>query len=297
MTNGKINVSKEQVIQQPPNNSQHERKHKIMIVGDSHTRGSASSIKHNLNNDFDLNGFVKPGAGITTLTSSVTEDTKHLTLKDILVFWGGAIDVSRNNSQVGLKSLTKLVEANSNTNIILLCVPYRHDIPDWSCVNIATATFNRKLKKLMKPHKHVTVLGTDLDRKVFTRQGRHMNNLGKERIALDLANEASKILLKQGKVISLEWKNIQVNSTSEGTTEDNIPQQEDPKWENDTMTKNQDPVTPIDNEQTEAAKHSETTDSRTSVRKRKQPVTRRSDFLWTANSRPRTERLQQAAMV
>ena len=59
-----------------------------MIVGDSHTRGSASNIKHNLNNDFDLNGFVKPGADITTLTSSVTEDTKHLTLKDILVFWG-----------------------------------------------------------------------------------------------------------------------------------------------------------------------------------------------------------------
>ena len=62
-----------------------------MIVGDSHTKGSASNIKHNLNKDFDLNGFVKPGADITTLTSSVTEDTKHLTLKDILVFWVGLL--------------------------------------------------------------------------------------------------------------------------------------------------------------------------------------------------------------
>jgi len=62
MTNDKINVSKEQATQQRPNNSQRERKHKIMIVGDSHARGSASNIKHNLNNDFDLNGFVKPGA-------------------------------------------------------------------------------------------------------------------------------------------------------------------------------------------------------------------------------------------
>jgi len=60
----------------------------------------------------------------------------------------------------------------------------------------------------------------------------------------------------------------------------------DPKWENDTTTKNQDPVTSIDNEQTDAATHGETTDSRTSGRKRKQPVTRGSDFLWTANSRP-----------
>jgi len=64
-----------------------------MRVGDSHTRGSASNIKHNLNNDFYFNGIVKPGADITTLTSSVAEDTKLLTLKDILVFWGGAIDV------------------------------------------------------------------------------------------------------------------------------------------------------------------------------------------------------------
>ena len=189
------------------------------------------------------------------------------------------------------------MEANSNTNIILMCVPYRHDLPDWSCVNIETTTFNRKLKKLIKPHKQITVLGTDLDRKFFTRQGRHMNNLRKERIALDLANEASKILLKQGKVISLQWKNIQVNNMSKGTTVDNTPQQEDPKWESDTTTKNQDPVNSIDNEQIEAAMHGETTDSRTSGRKRKQPVTRGSDFLWTANSRPRTERLQQAAMV
>jgi len=124
----------------------------------------------------------------------------------------------------------------------------------------------------------------------------HPPTLQSERIALDLANEASKILLKHGKVISVQWKNIQVNNMSEGTTEDDITQQ-DPKWENDTTTKNQDPVTSIDNEQTEAAKHGETTDSRTSVRKRKQPVTRGSDLLWTANSRPRTEYLQQAAMV
>jgi hypothetical protein len=224
-TSVKINVSKEKVSHKCPKCSKRKRKHKIIIVGDSHTRGLASNLKHNLSNNFDLNGFVKPGADINTITSSITEDAKHLTFNDILVFWGGANDVSKNNSQDGLKSLTKLVKVHSNTNIILMCVPYHHDLPDWSCVNNEVATFNRKLIKLMKPYKHVTVVRIDLDRK-FTRQGMHMNNLGKERTALQITNTAANILLKQKKVISLKWTNVQENSMSDGPTEDNISLQD-----------------------------------------------------------------------
>jgi chitinase len=116
---------------------------------------------------------VKPGADITSVTSAITEGTKRLTFKDILVFWGSTNDVSRNNSQEGLKKLIKFVEVNNNINIILLCVPHRHDLPGWSCVNNEIATFNRKLNKLKKSHKHVKVLKTGLDRNLFTRQGRH----------------------------------------------------------------------------------------------------------------------------
>jgi hypothetical protein len=40
----------------------------------------------------------------------------------------------------------------------------------------------------MKPFKHVTVVKVDLKRKFFTKQGLHMNNVGKEKIALKIAN-------------------------------------------------------------------------------------------------------------
>ena len=151
---------------------------------------------------------MKPGADITPLTSSVTEETKSRTLKDILVFRGGANDVSRNDSQEGLRKLTKFVEVNSNTNIILLCVPHRHDLPSWSCVNNEIAMFNRKLNKIMKSYKHVKVLKTGLDRNLFTRQGMRMDSLGKQSMALEMPNEATKILSKQEKVISvtITWK-------------------------------------------------------------------------------------------
>ena len=80
---------------------------------------------------------------------------------DILVFWGGANDVSKNNSQDGLKSLTKFVEVHSHTNIILMCVPHHHDLPEWSCINSEVKAFYRKLVKLMKPYKHVMVIRTE----------------------------------------------------------------------------------------------------------------------------------------
>jgi predicted RNA-binding Zn-ribbon protein involved in translation (DUF1610 family) len=92
-TSVKINVSTKKVSHKCPKCSKQKRKHTIIIVGDSHTRGFASNLKHNLSNDNDLNGFVKPGADINTITSSITENTKHLTFNDILVFWGGANDV------------------------------------------------------------------------------------------------------------------------------------------------------------------------------------------------------------
>ena len=120
---------------------------------------------------------------------------------------------------------------------------------------------------------------------IYLLDGMHMNNLGKERIALEMANEATKILSKQAKVISLQWKD---NSTSDDNLEEISPLQDDLKCGNDTMTIDQDKTTPVEHEQTEAATQGETTDSRTSGRKRKQPVTRGSDFLWLTDSRPRT---------
>ena len=152
--------------------------------------------------------FVKPGAYIDTLTSKALEDIKHLTNKDITVFCGGANDVSKNNSQEGLKHIVNYVKMNNHTNIILLSVPHRHDLSQWSCVNSEVIAFNRKLEKLMKPYKHVMVVKVELDGKFFTRHGLHMNNLDKGRIALKRANAVTTILQKQTEdPISLCWKN------------------------------------------------------------------------------------------
>ena len=46
------------------------RKHRILLVGDSHVRGYASTLKPLLNNNYDLYGVVKPGSGTSELSES-----------------------------------------------------------------------------------------------------------------------------------------------------------------------------------------------------------------------------------
>jgi hypothetical protein len=88
-----------------------------------------------------------------------------------------------------------------------MCVPPRHDLPEWSCVNDEIKAFNRKLLKLMDPYKNVSVVTADTDRKVFTRHGLHMFNLGKEKITSKVSTIVKHIFQKQNEKISLCWKN------------------------------------------------------------------------------------------
>ena len=110
-----------------------------------------------------------------------------------------------------------------------MCVPHHHDLSEWSCVNSELKAFHRKLVKLVKPYKHVTVVKVDLYRIFFTRQGLHMNNLGKEKIAFKIASVVTKIFRKQEEIIGLYWKNECEVSVSDIPNEDNIIIQEDPK--------------------------------------------------------------------
>ena len=114
-----MDVSTKNICHKPKRSSQQNKEHKIIIIGDSHAQGSASNVKHNFNDNYRSSGFVRPEANIDTVTSSTMEDIKNLMNNNITVFWGGTNDVSKNNSQDGLKHITNFVKVNSHTNIIL----------------------------------------------------------------------------------------------------------------------------------------------------------------------------------
>ena len=110
--------------------------HKLLLLGDSHTRGLAERIGCSLGNSFSVIGITKPNADIKRITSPRHFTPANLTQHDKIILCGGTRDISRNESKSGLCSLKEFAQRTSNTNVILLEAPLRYDLPLSSCVNI-----------------------------------------------------------------------------------------------------------------------------------------------------------------
>jgi hypothetical protein len=94
------------------------KEHKIVIIGDSHSRGYAAEIKNHLTTNFEVIGLIKPGVGAEILMKSAMSDIVNVTRSDVVVFCGGSNDVSENNSNIALKRILNFVKDNNNTNVI-----------------------------------------------------------------------------------------------------------------------------------------------------------------------------------
>jgi hypothetical protein len=58
------------------------------------------------------------------------------------VFTADANDVYRNNPKEALMKIIKFIQNNGNTNIMILGIPHRHDLVEYSYVNKAIQLFN-----------------------------------------------------------------------------------------------------------------------------------------------------------
>jgi lysophospholipase L1-like esterase len=121
----------------------------------------------------------------------------NLNKNDVIIFCGGARDISKNNTQNGLRHLMDFVKKTKHTNIILISVPHRHNLVYWSCVNKEVETFNRKLIKLIKPLEHVLIAKSESNRNYFTSHGLHLNNKGKEQVAREVSKVITTMFLEQ----------------------------------------------------------------------------------------------------
>jgi hypothetical protein len=130
---------------------------KVVVIGDSHAQGCATKLKCSLKDNYKVMGYVKPGTSIHTLISSAKMDIENLNKKDVIVFWGGTSDVSKNYIQKGLRQLVDFDKKNKHTNTVVTSVPHRHDLAYWSCTNKEVENFNRKLLKFIKPLGHVNM--------------------------------------------------------------------------------------------------------------------------------------------
>jgi hypothetical protein len=76
----------------------------------------------------------------------------------MVVVWGGSKNVGKNETKQGISYVKDFVETNKHTNIILMEVPHRHDLIQYSCVNKEVEKFNGNVKKHMKVHENAEVV-------------------------------------------------------------------------------------------------------------------------------------------
>jgi lysophospholipase L1-like esterase len=127
-----------------------KKKNKVVITGDSHIRGYAAEVAHNLAKTFSVSGTVKPGSRLETITQVAKEEIDKINHDDVVIICRGANDINKNESATGLRYMRNFVANRKHTNILLMTAPYRHDLPSHSCINKEVQMFNRKLYKMMK---------------------------------------------------------------------------------------------------------------------------------------------------
>jgi hypothetical protein len=77
---GKLNTLKEAVIVA-------HRRHKILIIGDSHVRRLADKVSSGLDDAFSVTGITKPNADIEGITSSLHISIDNLTKRHDYILW------------------------------------------------------------------------------------------------------------------------------------------------------------------------------------------------------------------
>ena len=237
--------------------SKQTKKKQVIVIGDSHARGCAAELSASLGNSFEVMGTIMPGSGLRHITGLASRETSQLQRNEFVIICGGANDINKNESSIGLQHIRRFALQNKHTNVITISPPHRHDLQDTSCINDEIQVYNRKLHKSLKDLHNVTIIDTNFSREDFTRHGLHMNSAGKEKLAQAIGHIITNFSSRQTSRISLNWKE---DSTATPTKEATLESSR------------------------ENAELELKTAVRTSNRTKKIPSTRKEDFLWPTHT-------------
>ena len=132
--------------------------YKIILVGDSHIKGFASSLRSMLNSDYKLFSLVKPCSNSNLLKESAKEIVKQLSQDDFLVISSGTHDLSLDNFAITFQNIRNYLMRINHFNIILLSIPFRYDLQNYPAVNMKISMLHKKLQKLIRVLPHTKFL-------------------------------------------------------------------------------------------------------------------------------------------
>jgi hypothetical protein len=99
--------------------SSESSKHNILLIGDSHLRGYSENINLHLNDQFQVTGYIKPGADTKTILEQVTKDIENLLAKDFIILCCGSNDIGRIKLSMVYHNVINFIKRVSHTKVIL----------------------------------------------------------------------------------------------------------------------------------------------------------------------------------
>ncbi|KAG8328788.1 hypothetical protein J6590_101673 [Homalodisca vitripennis] len=103
--------------------------------------------------------FVSVCGGRTSQVLKERDIKEELTNKeDVLVIVSGTNDIARNEGGDALARIKETLDKFSDKHIILVDLPNRYNLVDWSCVNLATKKISEELKGLNETYNNVTMV-------------------------------------------------------------------------------------------------------------------------------------------
>jgi hypothetical protein len=161
---------------------------KIVLSGDSHIKGFATELQTVMTSEYKLLNVVKPGSNSNMLSESITETVKELSNDDVLIICCGTNDYESDNFKSTFQNIREYSSSLMHTNILVLGVPFRYDLPNSTMVNSEICKINKKLSKLANTASNIGFLDSDNDSKLFTKHGLHRNKYGKQLIVTQIAD-------------------------------------------------------------------------------------------------------------
>jgi hypothetical protein len=163
----------------------------VSIFSDSQGRDLANIIREE--EKLDSIGYVFPGARIKEVIKDVSTWNER---SEVTVIMGGTNDVAFNESKNIYEQLKNKLSELGN-KVIVVDVPFRYDLPHWSCINKEIEHINSKLYDLCSNFQNVSVIkASSFHRNHYTTHGFHLNKTGKRHIAHIISVELRKFQAK-----------------------------------------------------------------------------------------------------
>ncbi|KAG8297610.1 hypothetical protein J6590_031653 [Homalodisca vitripennis] len=109
-----------------------------------------------------------------------TINKENLGNEDLCLIIGGTNDVARNEGDKFITGIENVLNEKKSHNFVIVDVPHRYDLSDWSRVNSEVKKVNSNLKQLSEKYSNVILVeSSKAMRQHHTRHGMHLNTHGK----------------------------------------------------------------------------------------------------------------------